>query len=434
MAKSALVKYRPQGAQVDIFYAKEDEVLVCGPAGTGKSRAVLEKIHLVLLKYPGARALMVRKTRASLTHTGMFTYEKHVLPAGSGISLHSQNQDYRYNNQSSMVVGGMDNSDKIMSAEYDIIYPQEATELTEDDWEKLSTRLRNNKVPYQQILADCNPDAPTHWLKQRCDAGKARLITSTHEDNPVLYDEGLGQWTESGKKYLAKLDALTGVRYLRLRKGIWAAAEGLVYDAFSRDLHVVPRFEPDPEWPRFWSVDFGFTNPFVWQEWVLDPETKTLYLYREIYKSQTLVSEHAAMIADLVTVLPVTIVCDHNPEGQQILQDALGMGMQNAYKNITEGIQKVQERLHKNDAGHVRIKIMQDALQHEPDPVLIDKKVPTCTLQEFDGYVWDTPNPKIITAQKRMEYPVKKNDHGMDAMRYIVSQLDIVGVSAGVFF
>ena len=65
-----------------------------------------------------------------------------------------------------------------MSTEYDMIYVQEATELTEDDWEALTTRLRNGRAPIQQLIADCNPAEPTHWLKARCDSGQTRMLNT----------------------------------------------------------------------------------------------------------------------------------------------------------------------------------------------------------------------------------------------------------------
>jgi predicted O-methyltransferase YrrM len=56
-----------------------------------------------------------------------------------------------------IVVVGLDKAQKVMSSEYDVIFVQEAIELTVDDWEALTTRLRNGKISFQQLLADCNP-------------------------------------------------------------------------------------------------------------------------------------------------------------------------------------------------------------------------------------------------------------------------------------
>ena len=172
------------------------------------------------------RGLIVRKTLASLGSTALVTYEEHVakehLANGEVTWFGGSAKEaacYRYKNGSRIVVGGMDKAMKIMSSEYDVVYVQEATELTEEDWEAITTRLRNGKMPYQQIIADANPDVPTHWLKIRCDLKKTHYIRSRHEDNPVLFNQGPdgpGALTEVGKAYMKKLDALTGVRYQRL--------------------------------------------------------------------------------------------------------------------------------------------------------------------------------------------------------------------------
>lgn len=155
---SSLVRLRfiPYGANREIFRCRDCEALLAGPAGTGKSRAALEKLHLCALKYPGMRGLMVRKTRASLTQTGLVTFQEKVLHELDNVEWRTQEQEFRYSNGSRIVVAGLDKPSKVMSSEYDIAYVQEATELTENDWESITTRLRNGMVPYQQIMADCN--------------------------------------------------------------------------------------------------------------------------------------------------------------------------------------------------------------------------------------------------------------------------------------
>src|SRR3546814_10566883 len=90
---------------------------------------------------------------------------------------------------------------------------------------------------------------------------------------------------------MSKLDALTGVRYMRLRKGIWCAAEGLVYEEFDPELHVHKRIGVPPiSWTRYMTVDFGYTNPMVVQMWAEDEDGR-LYLYRELYHTKTTVED-----------------------------------------------------------------------------------------------------------------------------------------------
>ena len=434
-------RYQPFGTAVDAFRYKGPELLYAGPAGTGKSKCLLEKLHAVALKYPGMRGLIVRKTLASLGSTALVTYEEHVakehLANGEVAWFGGSAKEaacYRYKNGSRIVVGGMDKSMKIMSSEYDLVYVQEATELTEEDWEAITTRLRNGKVPYQQIIADANPDVPTHWLKMRCDTGKTHYIRSRHEDNPILFEQNpdgtTGGLTEVGKNYIAKLDALTGVRYQRLRKGIWCAAEGLVYEEFDPNIHVHKRIaEPPVSWTRYVTVDFGYTNPMVVQFWAVDEDGR-LWLYRELYATKTTVEDMAPKIKEAMNLKkaprPRMIICDHDAEGRAVLEKHLGMSTKAAKKSVEDGIQAVKMRMRVSDAdGKPRIFLCQDAVIKK-DQDLLDRKKPTSTLEEVVGYIWDRGTTKAqLDGKPPKEQPVKEDDHGMDAMRYMVAELDL---------
>ncbi len=400
--------YKPAGAALELMLSRDRELMASGPAGTGKSRACLEKVNLCALKYAGMRGLIVRKTRASLSQTGLVTFEDKVLPPSSPIAGGSQRrmrQSYRYPNGSELIVGGLDDITKVMSSEYDLIYVQETIEASEDDWEKLTTRLRNGVMPYQQIIGDTNPDVPTHWLKQREAAGLIRFLESRHEDNPSVTPE-----------YLATLDALTGARKERLRFGRWVQAEGVVYESWDRAVHLVQRVIPG-NWPRDWAIDFGYTNPFVWQEWAEDPDGR-LWLVREIYRTQRLVEDHCKDIRALSPIRPRSVICDHDAEDRATLERHLGLNTVAAKKDVSPGIQAVASRLKVQADGMPRLLVLKDALV-QPDPALVKAHKPLCTADEFDGYVWDTRQ-----GQKSGEHPLKAEDHGLDSLRYRIYAAD----------
>jgi PBSX family phage terminase large subunit len=431
-------RYKPLGSARELFSARDPEVLLSGPAGTGKSRACLEKLHMMCLLNPGMRGVILRKTATSLTSTALVTFREHVakeaIDSGEVRFFGGSSQEaavYKYGSGSTITVGGMDKSIRIMSSEYDVAYVQEATELTEDDWEAITTRLRHGKVSFQQIIADCNPDVPYHWLKNRCDNGKTRIIYCRHEDNPTLYDAEKQIWTPGGTAYISKLEALTGVRYERLRLGKWAAADGLIYDTYDPRIHLWKQIkEPPAEWPRYWSIDFGFTNPFVCQFWALDPDDR-LFMYREIYMTSTLVEDHAKAITKVrkgktrMDPDPVMVVCDHDAEGRATLEEHLGITTVAAHKSVLEGLEAVKARLKVQADGRPRLYICRDALVQR-DPHLEESKKPTCTQEEILNYAWG----QVVTHDTMRvprEVPRKVDDHGMDAMRYLVAAIDLVG-------
>lgn len=445
--------YEMRGAAKRLFETRDADVLLSGPAGTGKSRACLEKLNFIALLNPGMRGLIVRKTMASLTSTGLVTWREKVVPEGlkHGV-LHfyggsrEEPAQYRYANGSAVVIGGLDKATKIMSSEYDVIFVQEATELTTDDWEALTTRLRNGVVSFQQLIADCNPASPSHWLNVLCQRGDALMLHSRHQDNPLYYTPD-GQLTDRGRAYIeGKLGKLTGVRRQRLLLGQWAAAEGLVYDDYDAAVHLIDELPAAAKtWRRWWSVDFGYSNPFVCQFWAEDGDGR-LYLYREIYKTKTLVEDHARAILRLVRCCrecckskdadhdcqtckacrlewtepqPGAIICDHDAEDRATLERHVGMSTRPATKAVAGGIQAAQSRLRLAGDDKPRLFICRDA-RVERDEELGEAGKPTSTEEEISSYVW----PADVKPDKR-EAPVKEDDHGMDAMRYMVAERDM---------
>jgi phage terminase large subunit len=418
--------YRARGAAAALFRSawRQKEILLSGPAGTGKSRAALEYLNWIAMENPGCRLLMMRKTRRSLTESGMVTFANKVKHDAQGIAWNSTTQQYRYPNGSILAVGGMDKPAKIMSSEWDIIYVQEATELAEEDWEAATTRLRNGAVPFEHIIGDCNPDAPTHWLRQRAQSGRLLMLESRHEDNPAVTAE-----------YLMRLDELSGVRYKRLRLGLWAAAEGMVYDMWDPPKHIVPRFprsegnprgDPPKEWPRYLSIDFGYSAPFVCLWWAQDPDGR-LWNYREIYRTGRLVEDHAAHIkresrweSKNGDPLPRLIICDHDAEGRATLERHLGMMTLNATKNLTAGIQAVSARLREAGDGKPRLYFLDNSLVDE-DPTLRERKQPLSVTQEFESYVWAKHSDGSYK-----EEPIDDYNHALDSLRYMVADRDLL--------
>jgi phage terminase large subunit len=427
-ANSKFIDFKPRGAILTQFSYKDREYILSGPAGTGKSRGCLEKLNAVCEKYVGARCCMVRKTRKSLTQTGMTTFEERVLPRKNYIPFHTGDQEYRYPNGSIIAVAGLDDPAKLYSSDWDIVFMQQAEELTEDDWQSTLRGLRNWKLPYQQIIGDCNPGPPGHWIRARAATGALKLFETRHEDNPELWDDEKHEWTERGKQYISILDGYTGVLYKRLRLGLWVAAEGMVYeDVWDRAVHVIPRFvtatldkdQVPKSWPRYWAVDFGYTNPFAWAAYAEDPDGR-LYLYKEIYHTKKTVSEHCKRIMEVTKdePKPQVIVCDHDAEDRATFERETGYRTKGAWKAVSAGIQAMHERLKYAGDGKPRLFYLENSVI-DLDPELQQRHEPTSSESEYEVYVWDTSANK-----KKGEEPVKKYDHGKDRDRYMITHID----------
>jgi len=420
--------YKPRGAMRTLFGMHDREIILDGPAGTGKSRGCLEKVNMVCEKYSGARCCMVRKTRKSLTQSGMVTFEQRVLPHPSAVPFHTGDQEYRYPNSSILAVAGLDDPSKLFSSDWDIIFVQQTEELDEDDWQSMLRGLRNWKLAYQQLIGDCNPGPPNHWIRARAATGALKMLATRHEDNPELYDDVKQEYTERGRQYMSILDGYTGVLYKRLRLGLWVAAEGMVYeDVWDRAKHVIPRFVNAPldkdqvpkSWPRYWAIDFGYTNPFTWAAYAEDPDGR-LYVYKEIYHTKRTVAEHCKTIKEITKdePAPVAVICDHDAEDRATFTRETGYATKGAWKAVSAGIQAVHDRLKVAGDGKPRLFYLENSVV-EIDAALLNAHEPTSSESEYEVYVWDTTNNK-----KRGEEPVKKYDHGKDRDRYLVTHVD----------
>lgn len=341
-------EYRPYGGALELFHCTDPEVLIEGPAGTGKTRAVLEYVNLCCELFPGIRVLFCRQTLESLRESVLVTWEQKVLGEGhaaiDGDASRDHRKSYTYPRsvvrgpdgqlrvgRSHIVLAGLDKPEKTFSTEYDICVVFEAIETSLDSWEKLLRVNRNGRMPWQQSIADTNPGHFGHWLNKRAKQDyevpegfedyfpearpgqkQTTRILSRHIDNPWMYDRETKRWTPEGASYLAhKLHGMSGPRKMRLLEGMWVSEEGLVWDVFDeaihtvdaqlmrrKDGHLVVREPVQPAAPdagesfkdhviswTMCSIDHGFRNPGALAVWGKDT-SGYWWLLRLVYRSE----------------------------------------------------------------------------------------------------------------------------------------------------
>ena len=408
--------YQPFGAAREVMRNKDREVLLAGPAGTGKSMASLVKIDLAASQQP-IRAAIIRKLRTALTQAALVTFNDKVLPPQpNGVWFHHEDQEFRYPNGSRVIVAGLDDPRKILSTDFDLIYTQEATELEENDWQILLTRLRNNALSYQQILGDCNPSYPNHWLKQRCDSGQTTLLQSRHEDNPQLYDHATGLWTPFGEQYLATLDSLTGFLHARLRLGLWVAAEGQFFPELDFDVHSVKPYEIPDDWPKWVSVDYGFAVPFCALWHARDPETRRIVTYREAYGPGLRDEQQADLIKERSKGERILqIVCDpsmFNVRSEMQRPSIVQVYAQHGLASMTQ--QGIFPGMNNRKQGWA---VMRRALAHDEGPprwTWMRGRCPNLE-RELPALVMDSFDPEDTQQRSRGK---EVSDHACDSARY----------------
>jgi len=300
------------------------------------------------------------------------------------------------------------------------------TGLTSYGWYGTEVTLQNSNTINEafdrtsgdgyRIFWDMNPDYPEHPIKinyinrsgEELQTGRER-IKAWHfqlEDNTFLTEE----YIENLKK-----STPSGVWYDRRIKGLWVAAEGLVYEDWNPEVHIVEPFKIPDEWQRVIGIDWGYTNPFVALWGAVDPDGR-LYIYREYYKNQVLIREHAKKLhrmayqdgwKDEKGKHPreyIFNVADHDAQDNAELKK-YGINTRPAQKDVQIGIQKVAERLKVRKDGKPRLMIFRDCVNLK---------------REMGMYRWtERKEGKPVK-----EEPLKVDDHGPDALRYMVMELD----------
>ena len=424
-----------RGANGELFNSTEPEVIDSGPADTGKSVACCLKVHAVCSTIPGAQCAIARKTYNSIAGSVFQTYNRVIQPAVRGIEVFGgQNRPERliYPNGSVVWMAGLDDPGKSLSSERDLIFVCQAEQLTLNDWEMLTRAVsgRGAKVKHAQLVGDCNPGGSKHWIRARAAEGKLRLLVTRHQDNPDLYDAA-GNLTEEGAKRLAVLQNLSGVRRLRLLEGVWATAEGAVYDLFNATRTGQPSdhvCERDPVEMRQWILthDIGITDPAVVLLVGVDSDHRW-HVYREFYERGRLQEEVTSLISQwykaplLAAMKWSTAAIDEAlsrgpiaPRAEMCVVDAANPGVIMALQAkgvnakggkgvIEDGIQRIRDRLQVRADGRPRLTV---------DPSCVN------TMNEFESYVW----------KPERDVPVDKDNHAMDALRYIE---DVLAVPSG---
>lgn len=406
--------FNPLPWQVAPWRDMSKVVLLAGSAGGGKSRLCYEKAYAFCANYPKATGLLLRKNRQSMINSVVPFIETVVKEQGSLVKLLSSKYHWQFPNGSRLIYGGMADPKQRehirsigQSGGLDFVVMEEGTAFVNDDFNEILPRLRGKAAHWRQIMIPTNPASPDHWIYKRLiQGGEATVYYSGAIDNPYNPED-----------YMQTLKSISGVQGLRLREGLWVRAEGAVIPEFDRGKHVVEKDYIPRTWRRVRAIDFGYRAPFVCLWIAIDPETDKRYIYRELYQTELLVQDAAKMILEASRGEEIeTTICDHDPENYGQLE-RYGLNTIPAWKEIIPGI------------NHLKTLFSQDKILYcvnsllREDDALSRVYLPTSLIQEIPVYTYAKNTEE--TALK--EIPVKKNDHGIDALRYAMAYLDNIG-------
>lgn len=421
----------------DLAEDKSPIILLTGSAGGGKSRAAGEKVHAFMRTGDTpATGLVMRKAREFASKSIVPFMRYAVMGKDPAVEYKKGDMTFEYTNGGLLYVGGMKDDmqrEAIRSigsdGALDIVWMEEANAFTEDDFNEILGRMRGKARGYTQIILTTNPDAPNHWINRRLIiGGQAKVYYSGALDNP-----------HNPPEYREKLEMMTGTLYERLVLGRWVQAEGAIYDNFTVEHNVTEDAEYNPGETVWWGVDDGYaagggpgTEGYHPRVFLLAHITAQggIHVFAEYYKT----NELSEVSIDNVLALPgdrsesgspevlrrlAQFVS--NPTGQPYAAPELaavdssalelkariwakGIQTIGATHTVSEGIKNVRRLI--CDGQGVRL------LKIHPRCVNL--------IREMQSYRYDD-HSKV--AQIGEPKPLKVDDHGPDALRYLAWKL-----------
>ena len=301
-----LIMDRPNEKQKLMLSAKAKHVGFGGARGGGKSWAVRTKAKLLALRYPGIRILIVRRTYPELmnNHIRILRAELNGL---AGYNDREKRLAFPNGSTLNFMYCARDGDlDRLQGVEYDVVFLDEATQLTEYQMKTVTACVRGVNPFPKRVYYTCNPGGQGHayikriFIDRRYEAGEDpadyTFIQSLVTDNRVLM--------ESQPDYVRQLQALPDKLRRAWLEGRWDVYEGLFFEEFrttpdparcaaagispeeaaKRRLftHVVPAFDPPREWKLYRSFDWGYSRPFSCAWWAVDYDGR-LYRILELY-------------------------------------------------------------------------------------------------------------------------------------------------------
>lgn len=396
-----------------------------GSVRTGKTVGSLLRWAEFVRHAPSGPLLMVGKTERTARRNAIDPLTDWLGPARC--HYNSGTGQLRMFDRTIHVVGANDerSQDKIRGLTLAGAYADEISTYPQSFFQMLTTRF---SVEGAQLFGTTNPEGPRHWLLTNW---LARACLWLQGDGAIAVqpidpdvNDGSGpirlhrfSFRLPDNPYLPPgyvdmvMRSYTGLWRRRYIDGEWVAADGVIYDGFDFDRHVVTKLPPILKWISV-GIDYGTSAPFAALLIGAGADNR-LYVCGEYRYDSTITrrtktdkeysDELSAWLDSFLIPGTDPPVYGVRPAWTCVDPSALSFVTQlqrDRRLTPTPAANAVGDGLRK-----VAMLISQDRLRvHTSCKGL---------LAELPGYVWD---PKAT--EKGEDKPLKEADHSMDAMRY----------------
>lgn len=264
------------------------------------------------------------------------------------------------------------------------VWVEEAYEIESlEDFEKLDLSVPRGDIKeplFKQTTITFNPWNEKHWLKKRF-FDNPSTDTAVYSTN-YLVNEFLDA---TDRAVFERLKTKHPRRYAVAGLGEWGVSEGLVYENWEEGVLDTTV----GEWEAFFGLDYGYTSdPTAFIAFKVNKETKTIYIFDEIYRRKMLNCDIAKAITERGYAKERIRADSAEPKSNEDLR--------------RQGIRRIMPSVKGKDS------VINGIMNISEYRIIVN---PACknTVAELSSYRWDKQTDNI---------PEDKNNHLMDAMRY----------------
>lgn len=417
----------------DIFKRRKyRQIVLYGGSRSSKTYSLMQAMVIEMLIKKNYRITVWRNEKVTCRATAMVDFKKIVSenPYLSKIFVHNKSKgSFECTKTGSIILfEGADGDSKVLGMQQHISIFNEITEFAESVYLQITQRTEDT------IFADYNP-SKKFWFQRMTKRDDTLFIHSNFEDNPFLskgiveqllsYEpwergsykvyKGIPMFKKDGKlvKITKELqpppnkknvEEGTANTYMWLVYGLGVGAEkpNKIYYGWE---YIMDEEYAELPYQEYFGEDFGSSNPTAIVGVKFDGD-RTFFIDEKFYKPMTQESRSLEQV-NMDTVGMKNIVIGDSAKMKYIQKlQAAGINMYKAIKgpdSVNLGIETVQ---------YFNIYLTRSSENLD---------------EEYSAYSWE-----LDRYNRPTDRPVKKDDHGMDAIRYVITWLvPYLGINIG---
>lgn len=355
----------------DILQKSDKRITVMqGGSRSGKTYNIILWLIVKLLQERGMTLSIVRQSLPSIKGSVLRDFIEILLRLGIYSENDHNKTEQTYNLNGNLVeFVSVDQPQKIRGRKRDYLFINEANELSYEAWMQLIFRTE------KKVVLDYNPSDEYSWIYDHVLIREdADFYITTYKDNPFLPKELVDE--------LERLKDADENYWLIYGLGQKGNIHDTIYTHW-KPCHELPKGE------TVYGLDFGFNNPSAMTKCVF--HDGAVYVEEMVYETKLTTDD----LVNKLTTLGITpydeIFCDSaEPKTIESICRA-GLNAKPSNKDVTEGIRKIKSL-----------------------PLYITNNS-TNLIKEIKNYKWKTDKNG-----KKLDEPVKFNDHLIDSMRYAI--------------